>query len=165
MGSVARFLHSYDKRHPTKDATLIDYGIVIVMMPLYLLGSYIGVLVNLMLPPILLSLSLMVVLQLLTFQLYSKGKKKYAEETQELQQALELESEAKTNANFIPASGTTSEQYQPFQDEDEAREIGCSGYEVRVTQLATGRERLVNDPDALTTRFSTKSVEPEMLEE
>ena len=65
-GSVARFIYSYNQRHPEKDATMIDYGIVIVMMPLVLVGSFVGVLVNIMLPPVLLSIFLTVILLLLT---------------------------------------------------------------------------------------------------
>ena len=72
-GSVARFIYGYNSRHPDKDATVIDYGIVIVMMPLVLVGSFIGVLVNIMLPPILLSFFLTVVLILLTTQSLLKG--------------------------------------------------------------------------------------------
>ena len=65
-GSVARFLYSFNQRHPEKDATMIDYGIVIVMMPLVSIGSFVGVLINIMLPPILLSLFLTIILILLT---------------------------------------------------------------------------------------------------
>lgn len=45
---------------------MIDYGIVIVMMPLVLVGSFVGVLVNIILPPIILSSILTVILMLLT---------------------------------------------------------------------------------------------------
>ena len=80
-GSVARFIYSWHQRHPHKDATMIDYGIVIVMMPLVLVGSYIGVLVNIMLPPILLSAILTVILLLLTAQSFFKGMQIYRKET------------------------------------------------------------------------------------
>ena len=72
-GSVARFIYCYNQRHPNKDATIIDYGIVIVMMPLVLVGSFIGVLVNIMLPPILLSIFLTLILLFLTIQSFKKG--------------------------------------------------------------------------------------------
>lgn len=72
-GSVARFFYSYHQRHPEKDATMIDYGIVTVMLPLVLVGSFTGVLVNIMLPPIILSAILTVILVLLTAQSMFKG--------------------------------------------------------------------------------------------
>ena len=56
---------------------MIDYGIVIVMMPLVLVGSFVGVLVNIMLPPILLSLFLTVILLLLAGQSFLKGRQIY----------------------------------------------------------------------------------------
>ena len=114
-GSVTRFFYSYNQRHPEKDATLIDYGIVIVMMPLVLLGSYIGVLMNLMLPPILLSLFLTLILILLTAQSFIKGKQMYQKETfdQQRRQLTEL-SQIKNNQNLVSEPGTN---YEAFQEE------------------------------------------------
>ena len=80
-GSVARFIYAYKQRHPEKDATIIDYGIVIVMMPLVLVGSFVGVLANIMLPPILLSLFLTAILILLTAQSFVKGMQIYHKES------------------------------------------------------------------------------------
>ena len=80
-GSVARFIYGYKSRHPEKDATVIDYGIIIVMMPLVLVGSFIGVFVNIMLPPILLSFFLTIILILLTTQSLKKGMQIYRKET------------------------------------------------------------------------------------
>ena len=80
-GSVARYIYAYNQRHPEKDATMIDYGIVIVMMPLVLVGSFVGVLVNIMLPPVLLSLFLTIILILLTAQSLKKGVQIYKKET------------------------------------------------------------------------------------
>ena len=60
---------------------MIDYGIVIVMMPLVLVGSFVGVLLNIMLPPVLLSTILTIILMLLTVQSYFKGKQIYNRET------------------------------------------------------------------------------------
>ena len=60
---------------------MIDYGIVIVMMPLVLVGSFVGVLLNIMLPPILPSTILTIILMLLTVQSFFKGKQIYNKET------------------------------------------------------------------------------------
>jgi uncharacterized membrane protein YfcA len=67
VGSVVRFFYSLDRKHPEKKATSIDYGIVIVMLPLVLVGSFTGVLINVMLPPILLSIILTMLLIYLAF--------------------------------------------------------------------------------------------------
>ena len=67
MGSVARFIVSINQRHPDKDATIIEYNIVIVMMPLVLVGSFVGVLVNITLPSFVLCIMLTLILLVLTF--------------------------------------------------------------------------------------------------
>ena len=69
--SVEFFL--FLERHPEKDVTIIDYGIVMVMMPMELVGSFIRVLINIMLPPILLSPLLIGILVMLTAQSYFKA--------------------------------------------------------------------------------------------
>ena len=116
-GSVARFIYSYNQRHPEKDATMIDYGIVIVMMPLVLVGSFVGVLVNIMLPPILLSLFLTVILLLLTGQSFLKGRQIYQKESVQIQLR---ESELSRRAlspqaqEVVSPPGTTKRNYQQF---------------------------------------------------
>lgn len=81
-GSVARFIYARNQRHPEKDATMIDYGIVIVMMPLVLVGSFVGVLVNIMLPPVILSSILTAILLMLTAQSFYKAMQIYRKETE-----------------------------------------------------------------------------------
>ena len=83
-GAVARFIMTVNQKHPEKDATVIDYGIVIVMMPLVLVGSFVGVLVNLTLPGLVLSLMLTIILVALTLQSWYKAHQIYAKETKQL---------------------------------------------------------------------------------
>ena len=67
VGSIVRFFYTMDRKHPEKKATSIDYGIVIVMLPLVLVGSFTGVLVNIVLPPFILSTILPLLLVFLTW--------------------------------------------------------------------------------------------------
>ncbi len=64
--AAVRYVYSRNSRHPEKNSTHIDYGLVIVMLPLVLIGSFIGVFFNLMLPPVILSIILTILLILLT---------------------------------------------------------------------------------------------------
>jgi uncharacterized membrane protein YfcA len=80
-GSIVRFFWSIDKKHPEKKATHIDYGIVIVMLPLVIVGSATGVLVNLALPPIVLSTILTLLLVVLTIQSTGNAIKLYKKES------------------------------------------------------------------------------------
>jgi uncharacterized membrane protein YfcA len=84
VGSVVRFFYSIDRKHPEKKATSIDYGIVIVMLPLVLVGSFTGVLVNIMLPPLILSGILTLLLIYLTWTSYKSAIKIWRKETVEI---------------------------------------------------------------------------------
>ena len=65
-GAYIRFFMSLKSKHPSKDATHIDYGIVIVMMPLVLLGTVLGVLVNTVISALTLSIILTALLLFLS---------------------------------------------------------------------------------------------------
>lgn len=67
VGSFIRFFYSQNKKHPDKDATNIDYNVAIFMLPVVLLGSYIGVLLDVILPPIVIGFLLTSLLLFLTF--------------------------------------------------------------------------------------------------
>lgn len=68
VGSLVRYFYSFNTKHPEKNSTHIDYGIVIVMLPLVILGSFIGVLINIIFPPLYLSVMLVFLLTLLSLQ-------------------------------------------------------------------------------------------------
>ena len=52
FASLARFIMNYNQKHPNRDAKVIDYGVIMVMLPMVLVGSMIGVQVNTVLPNI-----------------------------------------------------------------------------------------------------------------
>ena len=66
VGAIIRFFMSLKQQHPDKPATNIDYGIVIVMMPLVLTGTIIGVLVNVIVSSLTLAIILTALLLFLT---------------------------------------------------------------------------------------------------
>jgi len=43
LSSITRYLINYNLKHPTKNAVLIDYEIVMLMMPTTLMGALIGI--------------------------------------------------------------------------------------------------------------------------
>lgn len=63
-----RFLINFRDKHPYKKATTIDYGIVMVMFPMVLLGSALGVQINVILPDAILLISLTLVLIFLSVE-------------------------------------------------------------------------------------------------
>ena len=80
-GSCMRFWLTIDKRHPEKDAPVIDYGLTNIMLPSVLLGSVLGVFLNLMFPALLLQILLTVVLTGLAIQSGFKAVDIYNKET------------------------------------------------------------------------------------
>jgi len=66
VGAIVRFFMSLKQTHPDKPATNIDYGIVIVMMPLVLVGTIIGILANTVLSSLTLAIILTLLLLFLT---------------------------------------------------------------------------------------------------
>lgn len=52
--SITRYVFSLNQKHPEKDAVIIDYGLASIMLPVVMMGSMIGVLINIMFPSLLL---------------------------------------------------------------------------------------------------------------
>jgi len=65
------------KRHPTKDRPLIDYTIVLILNPMVLLGTNIGIFLNILLPEIAAGILFIVFLFIISPYLYKKGKTLY----------------------------------------------------------------------------------------
>lgn len=83
LGSIARFLITINKRHPHKDAPVIDYSLANIMLPTVLVGSLFGVFLNLLLPSLVLQIFLSIVLALLAGQSGFKAVHIYQQETME----------------------------------------------------------------------------------
>lgn len=52
--SIVRYVYSINEHHPEKDAVIIDYGLATIMLPVVMMGSMIGVLLNIIFPSLLL---------------------------------------------------------------------------------------------------------------
>ena len=50
IGGFARFFLTMNAKHPLKDATMIEYSFVNIMLPTVLCGSVTGVFINMLLP-------------------------------------------------------------------------------------------------------------------
>ena len=82
--SVTRYLYTLDKKHPVKKhSVIIDYNIAIVMMPTVMIGSILGVFVNIVFPAVMLQLALVVLLVFTTSQSFRKARELYKKENEE----------------------------------------------------------------------------------
>ena len=80
FGCVTRYIRNFNNKHPLKDATAIDYGIVTCQMPLVMLGTFIGVQINEILAETLVFILLFVTLLYLTYKAFRKAFDAYKKE-------------------------------------------------------------------------------------
>jgi len=81
-GSLANLLLNVSKRHPYANRPLVDWDIMLVMEPLTVAGALIGSFINILCPPWLLCILLVVLLTLTAIKSYKKGVKLYNKETE-----------------------------------------------------------------------------------
>lgn len=65
LSSITRFFVNINSKHPEKDAVVIDYGISAVVVPIVMIGNFIGVFLNIILPEMILQIILAALLLLL----------------------------------------------------------------------------------------------------
>lgn len=95
FGCIVRYIKTFKNKHPLKDATSIDYGIVTCMLPLVMLGTTIGVQINDILPDTLVYILLFVTLLYLTYNTSMKSIETYRKESQAMKKQREAEEAAK----------------------------------------------------------------------
>lgn len=82
MCSMTKFFYSFKAQHPQKEAVIIDYSLATIMQPTVLMGSFLGVLVNVVLPSIILESCLTLLLIFLTVQSAIKARQIYKKENE-----------------------------------------------------------------------------------
>ena len=93
MASLTRFILNFRSKHPLKDAVVVNYEIVLIMLPGTLLGALIGVQINSILPDI-------VILVLLTFLLFYMGYKSLVSGVKMFKEENKLKSELSIQENI-----------------------------------------------------------------
>ena len=79
--SITRFVLNYRQMHPEKNAVVIDYGLATVMLPTVMMGSYFGVLVNMIVPSLIQHVVLTIMLFILCVQSSLKARQIFNKET------------------------------------------------------------------------------------
>ena len=64
--SITRYIYNFKQKHPEKNAVAIDYGLAIVMLPTVMMGSFVGAIMSVMLPDLILQILLTLLLAFLT---------------------------------------------------------------------------------------------------
>jgi uncharacterized membrane protein YfcA len=82
VGAVVRYFgFSIFQKHPEKDATIVNYNLVAIMMPMVLIGSFVGVMISNLLPEAVLTIILVLLLFYLTYDSFSKAFELWGKET------------------------------------------------------------------------------------
>eukprot|EP00347_Sterkiella_histriomuscorum_P013136 403365874 len=82
--SITRYIVSINERHPERNSVVIDYNLAAIMLPIVLVGSMIGVLVNVAFPSLYLQIMLTLVLLSLALHTAYKARFIYKQETEML---------------------------------------------------------------------------------
>jgi len=85
--SIANILFNVRKRHPDADRPLIDWDIMLVMEPVTIAGALVGSFINVLSPPWLICIMLVVLLTATAVKSYKKGFKMYNKETEAMESA------------------------------------------------------------------------------
>ena len=83
MGAVTRYLgfRSNDCNPFDISKTLINHSLSCIMMPMVLMGSYVGVMLNILMPEVVICITLTIVLIFLTYETFTIGLGNYGKET------------------------------------------------------------------------------------
>ena len=77
-GALVRFFFfSVWESHPTKDKTIVDYSVARIMMPVVLLGSYFGTMLNLIIPEVGICAAMTILLAFLTWNTFQRARMMY----------------------------------------------------------------------------------------
>jgi len=81
-GAVVRyFAFSIFQKNPDKDATIVDYNLCAFMLPLVLVGSFVGTIISSLLPEAVLVIILSLMLIYLTYESLEKAVSMWKKET------------------------------------------------------------------------------------
>ena len=84
VASITRFVYNFRERHPIKKRVSINYEVVMIMLPVIMLGSLIGVQINSMLPDAVILILLVILLIFIGFKSTKQGISKFRQETKEI---------------------------------------------------------------------------------
>ena len=105
ISNAIRYIMIIKEKHPEKDAVLLDYGLCSVMLPTILMGSLVGVILNLLLPSFVLMILLTALFLLLTVTTFLKARSIYKKESSIL-----AEEEKLQKSNLISSKNEKSDK-------------------------------------------------------
>lgn len=125
-GSLTRFILNFKQTHPNKDAKSIDYNIVMVMLPMVLMGSTIGVQINAVLPELLLLIGMTALIVFIAIKsIFNAIKVKRKEVRNRIEQSSLSVSCNNSNSNENSKSKRNDNEVEGAKDEESENEGGA----------------------------------------
>lgn len=113
--SISNLILNVNKRHPFADRPLIDWDMILMMEPLTIAGALVGTFINVLLPPWVITVMLVILLVLTARKTLNKGIKKYKQES------AVLEAKAAMEGRSSPNDIKMGNHYKPLS-QDEKRD-------------------------------------------
>jgi uncharacterized membrane protein YfcA len=110
--SISNLILNVNKRHPFADRPLIDWDMILMMEPLTIAGALVGTFINVLLPPWVITVMLVILLVLTARKTLNKGIKKYKQES------AVLEAKAAHEGRASPNDIKMSNHYKPLSQEE-----------------------------------------------
>jgi len=142
IASFCRFVMNLKQKNPERNATSVDYDIVTLMLPVVLLGTFIGVQLNIIIPNTILLVILTLLLVFLSVKTSLKARQMFTEETKaktDGDERLELQE----NPRIMYASNTIT------LDRLDALDFINQNYQLNnmSRKYSGNREALLEDPE------------------
>jgi uncharacterized membrane protein YfcA len=96
-GAVTSFILGFRQRHPTRNSITIEYNIPLLIVPMLLFGTMVGVTLNKVAPPWIILISLTLVLVFNTYKTFKKGRELYKKENLQMRSLTANESAPNIN--------------------------------------------------------------------
>jgi uncharacterized membrane protein len=94
-GALTSFILGFRQKHPTRNSISIEYNIPLLLVPMLLFGTMVGVTLNRVTPPWIILVSLTAVLIINTYKTLKKGRNLYKSENEKINSALTKTEELK----------------------------------------------------------------------
>eukprot|EP01059_Diplonema_ambulator_P016760 TRINITY_DN2864_c0_g1_i1.p1 TRINITY_DN2864_c0_g1~~TRINITY_DN2864_c0_g1_i1.p1 ORF type:complete len:831 (+),score=212.54 TRINITY_DN2864_c0_g1_i1:55-2547(+) len=95
--AITNIIINFPLRHPTADRPLVDFDLALVLIPMELTGSLVGVLLNIMFPQYLTLACLLFLLVFTTYRTYNKGAAQWEKENAQRKKDKRVKAAAEAN--------------------------------------------------------------------
>jgi hypothetical protein len=99
-GALTSFILGFRQKHPVRNSITIDYNIPLLLVPMLLFGTMVGVTLNKVTPPWLILISLTAVLIINTYKTLKKGVQLFKEENNSIRDTRELSNTANNSVKI-----------------------------------------------------------------